>query len=93
MYEISTTGSQKYLVFHLTSMKAVMAFDEETLYSNTEVGLELMDEYVKGARQRVSTELNCTIVCVVCILAFILTVYFTLMPDLIKNKVFGLDNN
>ena len=46
LYEIigSKHDSKKYLVFNLTSMKAVMAFDEETLYSETEVGLELIQE-------------------------------------------------
>ena len=52
LYEISSpvTDSRKYLVFNLTSMKAVMAFDEETLYSETEVGLELIPEPQKDAR-------------------------------------------
>ena len=94
LYEILSpeADSRKYLVFVLTSMKAVMAFDEETLFSATEVALELIPEYQKDARQRMSTPLFCIVVCVVCILTFIVTVYCTLMPAHIKNKVFGLAN-
>lgn len=94
-YEIISSGldSTRYLVFILSAVKTSLAYDEETLYQESEVALELISNSTLSSISRVNSNLVSILIGLVGIIIFVATVYFYILPDHVKNKIFGLNEN
>ena len=79
-------------MFILSAVKSSLAYDEETLYQESEVALELMPNSSSNF-SRVNSNYLSIIVGSASILLFLALVYFVILPDHVKNRVFGLNEN
>ena len=96
IYEIisSDLDSTRYLVFTFSAVKSSLAYDEETLYQESEMTLELLPTNMPSNFQsRVSSHWLSLIMTLLAIIIFIAVSYLLILPDHVKNRVFGLNEN
>ena len=79
-------------MFILSAVKSSLAYDEETLYQESEIALELMPN-TSSNFSRVKSDYLSIIVGTASIILFLALVYFAMLPDHVKNRVFGLYEN
>ena len=95
MYEIigSSLDSSLYLVFVLSAVKQSLAYDEETLYQESEVALELVSDRTMSSISRVDSNITSILIGLAGIFTFVASAYFCILPASIKNTVFGIHEN
>lgn len=72
-------------------MKASLAYDEENLYQESEVSLELITNSSDNI-SRVSSATVSILIGVALIIIFLANAYFIILPDHVKNRLFGMDD-
>ena len=92
MYEIigSSLDSSLYLVFVLSAVKQSLAYDEETQYQESEVALELVSDKTSSSISRVDSNITSILIGLAGIFTFVASAYFCILPDSVKNTVFGI---
>ena len=77
------------MMFNLSAVKASLAYDEETLYQDSEVVLELISNSQNNSIQRVEASTLSMTIGLMCVTIFLATSYFKILPDHVKTKMFG----
>ena len=95
IYEIigSSLDSSRYLVFVLSAVKQSLAYDEETLYQESEVALELVSDKTMSSISRVDSNITSILIGIAGIFTFVASAYFCILPGSVKNTVFGIHEN
>ena len=95
LYEIyeSEADGRRYLVFLLSIFKISMAYDEELMMKEVDIGLSITPEQgphslVTNFQYRVFAIAATAVV----VIAFFLSMYFFVLPAHIKDKVFGFNS-
>ena len=90
----SDDSGRNYIVFTMSVFKISMAYDDELMMQEVEVGLTIYPE--QGKLSLFSTHASFLIVAVIStvivLVAFFLALYFFVLPDHMRKNVFGIAN-
>ena len=88
------TDSKKYLVFLLSIVKVSMAYDEELMLQDLEVGLEMTPGLHRNSFFQSSSEykLYGVLATAVVLVSFLCALYHCILPEHIRDSVFGVSN-
>ena len=92
-YEIvQKEGGEEFLVFVLSVVRVSLAFDEAALYNTVDVSIELMQDSLDSF-STVNSFAVSLVATVVTIGVFLSMVYFVILPQSVRNLLFGIDTN
>ena len=75
----------------MSAVKQSLAYDEETLYQESEVALELVSDRTASSISRIDSNLNSILIGLAGIFTFVATAYFCILPASVKNTIFGIN--
>jgi len=97
LYEIyrSEVDDRRYLVFLLSIFKISMAYDEELMMREMDIGLSITPEQGKNSwfKSNAQFQIVAVLATALVIVAFFVALYFLVLPAHIKNSVFGIAND
>ena len=95
MYEIiNSLDSTRYLVFTFSAVKHSLAYDEEEIYQETDLTLELISKNAPANLQPRKLSYGISLILMIlAIIIFIAVGYLLILPDRVKRRIFGLGDN
>ena len=96
MYEIySSPDNKRFLVFLLSVFRVSMAYDEDLMLENLQIGLQLWPEHGKASlfQSRPLFLVVAYLASAALLSAFLVALYKWVLPAHIKNRIFGVANS